>query len=70
MTTDNLQTGETVSACAGCGGRFDPDDPIQKTFAACRKCVGIYGRLDTVIEEKAKRKKREILDKFAMETQG
>ncbi len=30
----------------------------------CRKSVGIYVRIDEAIEESAKRKKKELLEKF------
>ncbi len=53
-----------VSTCAGCGVRLDTDDPIQQTFTGCRKCVGIYGRLDAAFAENAERKRKELLEKM------
>ncbi len=54
-----------VAVCAGCGGRLDRDDNFQQSIHGCRKCIGIYARIDAAIEENAKRKKKELLEKFA-----
>ncbi len=56
-----------VAVCAGCNGRLDRDDAIQQTFNGCRKCIAIYGRLEAAFDEGAKRKKKELLGKFAAE---
>jgi hypothetical protein len=56
-----------VAVCAGCGGRLDSDDNFQQSIHGCRKCIGIYARIDAAIEESAKRKKKELLEKFAAE---
>lgn len=53
-----------AAVCADCGGRLDRDDNFQQSIHGCRKCIGIYARIDTTIEESAKRKKRELLEKF------
>jgi hypothetical protein len=53
-----------VAVCAGCGGRLDTDDAIQNSIHGCRKCIGIYTRIDTAIEESSKRKTRETLEKM------
>lgn len=63
---DNTPSAVAVCAvCAGCNARLDLDDQIQTTFTGCRKCIGIYGRLDAAFDENAKRKKKEILTKMA-----
>ncbi len=56
-----------VAVCAGCGARLDRDDNFQQSIQGCRKCIGIYARIDAAIEESAKRKKKELLEKFAAE---
>jgi len=56
-----------VAVCAGCNGRLDTDDNFQQSIHGCRKCIGIYTRIDQAIEESAKRKKKELLEKFAAE---
>lgn len=61
----NDATAPVVRAvCAGCGGRLDVDDRIQITFTGCRRCIGIYGRLDAALDENSKRKKKEMLTKM------
>jgi hypothetical protein len=70
LTFDNAPTPNAavvVAVCAGCGGRLDRDDNFQQSLHGCRKCIGIYTRIDIAIEESAKRKKRELLEKFAAE---
>ncbi len=64
---DNVPSPKTVvvAVCAGCGGKLDRDDAIQKKFSGCRKCVGIYGRLDAAADEHDKRKRKETLERFA-----
>lgn len=66
---DNAPTNAVgvVGVCAGCNGRLDRDDNFQQSIHGCRKCIGIYARIDAAIEESAKRKKRELLEKFAAE---
>jgi hypothetical protein len=57
-----------AAACAGCGNRLPAQDSeFQKSIRACRKCLGIYSRIDSAIDDAAKRKRREILEKFAAE---
>lgn len=65
--TPTPQTPVVVAVCAGCGGRIDRDDNFQQSLHGCRKCIGIYTRIDAAIEDSAKRKKRELLEKFAAE---
>ncbi len=55
------------AVCAGCGGNLDRDDATQQRFNGCRKCVGIYGRLDAAADEYDKRKRKEMLERFAAE---
>jgi hypothetical protein len=66
---DNTPTNAVavVAVCAGCGGRLDRDDNFQQSIHGCRKCIGIYARIDAAIEDSAKRKKKELLEKFAAE---
>ncbi len=61
------KTVAVAAGCAGCGGRLDRDDTFQQSIPGCRKCIGIYARIDTALEESAKRKKKELLEKFAAE---
>ena len=56
-----------VAVCAGCGGRLDRDDNFQQSIHGCRKCIGIYAKIEAAIEDSAKRKKKELLEKFAAE---
>ncbi len=62
---DITPTRAAVVVCVGCGGRLDSDDNFQQSIHGCRKCIGIYTRIDAAIEESAKRKKREILKKMS-----
>jgi hypothetical protein len=55
----------TASGCAGCGGRVDRDDNFQQSVKVCRKCLAHYAKIDTAIDEASKRKRRELLEKFA-----
>ncbi len=52
---------KTAAVCVGCGANLDTDEPLQITFRGCRKCLGIYGRLDAAFDEFAKCKKRETI---------
>ena len=63
---DNTPTKSVAVAavCAGCNGRLDCDDNFQQSIQGCRRCIGIYARIDAAIEESAKRKKKELLKKF------
>lgn len=63
--TPNPKAPVAIAVCAGCGGQFDRDDNFQQSINGCRKCIGIYIRIDAAIEESAKRKKCELLEKFA-----
>jgi hypothetical protein len=66
---DNTPTNAVavVAVCAGCNGRLDTDDNFQQSIHGCRQCIGIYARIDTAIEESAKRRKKALLEKFAAE---
>ncbi|MEJ7862150.1 MAG: hypothetical protein WKF90_11020 [Pyrinomonadaceae bacterium] len=54
-----------AAACAGCGGRLDRDDNFQQSVKVCRKCLAHYAKIDTAIDEASRRKRRELLEKFA-----
>ncbi len=68
---DNTPTNSVaaVAVCAGCNTRLDRDDNFQQSIQGCRKCIGIYTRIDAAIEESAQLKKKELLEKFAAEVQ-
>lgn len=51
--------------CTRCGAWLKQDNDFLQSIYCCRKCVGIYARIDIAIEESVKRKKRELLEKFA-----
>ncbi len=53
-----------TAACAGCGGRLDLEDSLQKRFSGCRKCISIYGRLEARSLETEKLERQAILEKF------
>ncbi len=56
-----------VVVCVGCGGRLETDNEFQQSIRACRKCLAHYAKIEAAIDESAKRKKRELLEKFAAE---
>lgn len=51
--------------CIGCGGRLAADDTFQQSIRVCRKCLTLYARIDAAFEERAKRTRRELLEKIA-----
>jgi hypothetical protein len=53
-----------VAVCAGCNGRLDRDDNFQQSIQSCRKCIGIYTRIDAAIDAASKRKTKETLEKM------
>ena len=53
--------------CVGCGGRLDTDDAVQQSVKVCRKCLVQYATIEAAIDEASKRKRREMLAKFAPE---
>ncbi len=62
---DNTPTSHVaVAVCAGCNARLDTDDTLELKFEGCRKCIGIYGRLDARREENSRRETRELLKKM------
>jgi hypothetical protein len=68
LTFDNAPNPNATavaSACVGCSGRLDPDDSIQQSIKACRKCLTRYAVIDQAIDEASKRKRQEMLEKFA-----
>jgi len=54
-----------AAGCVGCGGKLDPDDTIQQSVKSCRKCLGIYARVETSFDDASMRKRRQLLEKFA-----
>ena len=54
-----------VAACVNCAGRLDADDTIQQAVKVCRKCLVQYATIDAAIDEASKRKRREMLERFA-----
>ena len=69
FTIPNLG-GSALSAadavCNGCGARLDSDDTFQQSIHGCRKCIGIYARIDAAMDEASKRKRRELIEKLIM----
>ncbi len=55
----------TAAVCVGCGGRLDGDNDFQQAVKVCRKCLAHYALIDLAIDEASKRKRRELLEKFA-----
>jgi hypothetical protein len=53
-----------VAVCAGCNGRLEPENTFQNSIHGCRKCITIYARIDSAIEESANRKKKVLLEKM------
>jgi hypothetical protein len=64
---DNAPTKSVAVAavCVGCGGKLERDGDFEQSIHGCRKCIGVYTRIDAAIEESARRKKKELLEKFA-----
>ncbi len=60
-----MKTVAVVAVCAGCGGRIDADDNFLQSIQGCRKCIGIYTRIDSMLDEISKQKTKELLEKFA-----
>jgi hypothetical protein len=58
---------KSAAVCLGCGGRLDPDDSIQQSVKVCRKCLTQYAVIDAAIDEAARRKRLEMLERFAAE---
>ncbi len=56
-----------IVVCVGCGGRLDGDNDFQQSVKVCRKCLSHYAKIDLAIDEASKRKRRELLEKFAAE---
>ena len=54
-----------AAVCVGCGGRLDRDDNFQQSTSVCRECLKHYAKIDTAIDEASKRKRRDLLEKFA-----
>ncbi len=56
-----------AAVCVNCSGRLDADDAIQQSVKVCRKCLVQYAKIDAAIDEASKRKRREMLERFAVE---
>ena len=67
FTLPDFSAKSPAAVCVGCGAATDYADAIQKAFSGCRKCIGIYGRLDTAHAAHSDRDKREKLERFALE---
>lgn len=55
---------KAAAGCISCGGRLDPDDTIQQSVKVCRKCFIQYATIDAAIDEAARRKRLEMLERF------
>ncbi|MDQ3713853.1 MAG: hypothetical protein M3388_16760 [Acidobacteriota bacterium] len=53
--------------CIGCAGRIETDNEFQQSIKVCRKCLVHYAKIETAIEEAEKRKRKETLERFALE---
>lgn len=51
--------------CVGCGGRLETDNDFQQSIKVCRKCLAHYAKIENAIDEASKRKRRELIEKFA-----
>ncbi len=60
-----LSSGAAVVVCVGCGGRLEGGNDFQQSIKVCRKCLAHYAKIDSAIDEASKRKRRELLERFA-----
>lgn len=67
FTLPDLSETKAAAGCVNCGGRLDPDDAIQQSVKVCRRCLTQYAVIDSAIDHAAKRKRREMFEKFAPE---
>jgi len=67
LETGNIIPAVIVAVCVGCGGRLESDNDFQQSIKVCRKCLAHYAKNDLAIDEASKRKRRELLEKFAAE---
>ncbi|HXG84826.1 MAG TPA: hypothetical protein VNI84_12455 [Pyrinomonadaceae bacterium] len=67
FTMPELSDTKAAAGCLNCGGRLDIDDAIQQSIKVCRRCLTQYARIDSAIDAASKRKRREMLEKFAAE---
>lgn len=67
FTLPDLSETKAAAGCVNCGGRLDPDDAIQQSVKVCRRCLTQYAVIDSAIDDAAKRKRREMLERFAPE---
>ena len=55
----------SAATCVGCGARLERDSEFLQSIRVCKKCLAHYAKVDAAFDEAAKRKKKEILEKFA-----
>ncbi len=67
FTMPELSDTKAAAGCVNCGGRLDADDAIQQSVKVCRRCLTQYATIDQAIDEASKRKRREMLERFAPE---
>jgi hypothetical protein len=67
FTLPDSSVSNAAAGCLACGGRLDPDDAIQQSVKVCRRCLTQYAVIDSAIDDAAKRKRREMLERFAPE---
>jgi len=58
-------TRTAVVVCAGCAGHLESDNDFQQQIKVCRKCLAHYAVIDAAIDAASKRKRREMLERFA-----
>ena len=61
---DAVSLSPTATACVGCGGKLELDNDFQQKVKVCRKCLNQYAKVDLAIDEAAKLKRRELLEKI------
>jgi hypothetical protein len=62
-----LSSDAAIAVCVGCAGRIESDNDFQQQIKVCRKCLTHYAKIDSAIDEASKRKRRELLERFAPE---
>ncbi len=67
FTMPESSVSNAAAGCLNCGGRLDADDAIQQSVKVCRKCLVQYAVIDGAIDAASKRKRREMLERFAPE---
>ncbi len=55
-------------ACLACDGALEADNTFQESIKVCRKCIALYAKVDSVLNERADEKARAArLTRFATE---